>query len=104
MLIKTIVSNDKGVLRAGQFVRARLVWATHRGPMVPFGAALRLNGQYFAFVVEDSGHGLVARQRAVALGDLSGDSYVVRAGLNPGDRVVVSGVQKIRDGSPVVPE
>lgn len=104
VLIKAIVGNDRGTLRAGQFVRARLVWAEHRGPVVPIGAVIRLNGQHFAYVVEDTARGPVARQRAVAVGDLAGNAYAVKAGLAAGERIVVSGVQKVRDGSPLRPE
>ena len=46
---------------------------------------------------------IVARQKPVALGDVTGDDYVVRAGLKTGERVIVSNVQKIGDGAPVKP-
>jgi RND family efflux transporter MFP subunit len=42
----------------------------------------------------------VARQRAVEPG-VVGNDYVVKSGLKPGDRLIVSGVQKIGDGAPV---
>jgi len=43
----------------------------------------------------------VARQRAVEPGPLAGNDYVVKSGLRAGERLIVSGVQKIRDGAPV---
>ena len=69
---------------------------------VPFVAVNRVNGQYFAFVAE-SGEGgkTVARQRAVELGAVVGNDYVVRSGLKAGEKLIVSGVQKIADGAPV---
>jgi RND family efflux transporter MFP subunit len=113
VLVKAIVGNEKAELRAGQFVRARLLWGEHSAPLLPVIAALRLGGQHFAYVVEadkdDKGGEkkdapLRARQRAVTLGAISGNGYEVRAGLKAGERVVVSGVQKLRDGSAVRPE
>ena len=44
---------------------------------------------------------MVAHQRAVDPGAMVGNDYVVRSGLRPGDTLIVSGVQKIRDGAPV---
>ena len=43
----------------------------------------------------------VARQRAVEPGPVVGNDYVVKSGLKAGDRLIVSGVQKIGDGAPV---
>jgi hypothetical protein len=64
----------------------------------------RVNGQYFAFLVE-SGEGgkSVARQRQVDLGSVVANDYVVKSGLKAGEKLIVSGVQKIADGAPVQP-
>ena len=40
-------------------------------------------------------------QRPVQVGEVLGDDYVVVSGLKAGDRVVVSGIQKIADGTPI---
>ena len=37
------------------------------------------------------------------LGDLVGNDYIVVDGLKAGERVVVSGVQKLAEGAPVAP-
>ena len=41
------------------------------------------------------------RQKPVAVGDVSGEDYIVTSGLSPGDRVIVSNLQKLGDGVPV---
>jgi membrane fusion protein (multidrug efflux system) len=46
---------------------------------------------------------MVARQRSIALGPIVGNEYVVLDGLRAGDKLIVSGIQKIGDGSPVQP-
>jgi hypothetical protein len=46
---------------------------------------------------------MVARQRAITVGGVVGNDYVVPAGLKPGDRIVASGVQKLGDGAPIMP-
>ena len=72
-------------LRTEQFVRVRIVWTESPALTVPFVAVNRINGQYFAFVAE-SGEGgtTVARQRAVELGAVVGNDYVVKSGLRQG--------------------
>lgn len=103
VLAKAAVAGGGGKLRADQFVRARIVWRSEPGLTLPVTAALRINGQYFAFVAEKGENGLGAKQKAVKLGEIIGNDYVVRDGLKPGDQLIVGGLQKIGDGSPVVP-
>ncbi|HET8644450.1 MAG TPA: efflux RND transporter periplasmic adaptor subunit [Vicinamibacteria bacterium] len=91
-----------GSYRTEQFVRARVVWTEAPALTVPIVALNRINGQFFAYVAEaGEGGQTVARQRAVDPGPIVGNDYVVRSGLKPGERLIVSGVQKIRDGAPV---
>jgi RND family efflux transporter MFP subunit len=102
VLIKSVVQNRDGGLRAAQFVRARVVWSTHHGLLVPATAVQRLNGQSFVFVAEVQNDRLVARQRPVSLGELGSRGYTALAGLKAGDRLVTGGVQKMSDGAPIV--
>ena len=93
-----------GDFRTDQFVRARVVWRSSPGLTIPVVAVTRVNGRYFAFVAETGeGGATVARQRPIELGPLTGNDYVVEKGLSVGDRLIVSGVQKIGDGAPVAP-
>ncbi len=86
-----------------QYVRARIIWSNEPGLVVPLVAVNRIGGQYFVFVAEEGEQGAVARQRPVTLGEVVGEDYVVRSGLKPGERVIVSNLQKIGDGAPVKP-
>lgn len=93
----------KDSFRTDQFVRARMVWTDRPALTVPLVAVNRINGQYFAFVAtSEEGGKLVARQRAVDLGDVVRNDYVVKSGLKVGEKLIVSGVQKIADGAPVM--
>ena len=104
ILVKGAVRNPDGALRASQFVRARIIWRTSPGLMIPVTAVSRVSGQFFAFVAEDANGKLVAKQRAIKVGPIAGDNYVVLEGLKPNERVVVSGVQKLADGAPIAPQ
>lgn len=101
VLAKAMLSEGRGQFRADQFIRARLVWRAEPGLMAPVTAVSRINGQYFVFVAEKNEGVVVARQRAVQVGKIIGNDYVVREGLKPGEQLIVSGLQKIGDGAPV---
>lgn len=100
VLAKAALERPEG-LRNDQYVRARVVWRESEGLRAPLVAVTRVNGRYFVFVAEKSGDGTVARQRAIEVGPLVGNDYVVLKGLAAGDQLIVSGVQKIGDGMPV---
>ena len=104
VLVKARIPNGNDALRQSQFIRARVVWGTHQSPEVPILAVSRLAGQYFAFVAEpQSGGGFLAKQRPLTVGETIGNNYEVRDGIKPGDKVIISGTQFLRDGAPVVP-
>jgi RND family efflux transporter MFP subunit len=103
ILVKATVNNADLALRASQFVRARVIWRTADGIVIPVTAVLRVNGQFFAFVADESNGRIVARQRAIKVGPIAGDSYAVLDGIKPNERVVVSGTQKLADGAPITP-
>lgn len=103
VLAKAQLVDGRGDFRADQFVRARVVWTTAPGLTVPVTAVTRVNAQYFAFVAEKSANGMAAKQKPVQLGEIIGNEYVVQSGLQPGEQLIVGGLQKIRDGAPVMP-
>jgi RND family efflux transporter MFP subunit len=88
--------------RSDQFVRTTVVWSTEPSLTVPLVSVLRINAQYFVYVVEKGDNGMtVAKQRPVQLGTVVGNDYVVQSGLKAGEQLVTAGVQKIADGMPV---
>ena len=104
VLVKALLKDAPPRMRVQQFIKARIVWRTAPGVTIPIVAVNALSGQYFCFVADRQGEGLVARQRPLQVGEVRGDDYVVVSGLKPGEQVVVSGVQKIGDGAPIKPE
>jgi membrane fusion protein, multidrug efflux system len=44
---------------------------------------------------------VTARQRPIEVGEMVGNDYVVRSGLKAGEKLIVSGIQKIGNGAPV---
>ena len=104
ILVKARLDEGRGRFRADQFVRVRIVWKSDPGITIPVTAVLRVNGQYFAYVAEKGDKGaLLAKQKAIQVGDIVGNDYVVKEGLKAGDQLIVTGLQKIGDGAPVAP-
>ncbi len=102
LLVKTTVPNPDLKFRNAQQVHSRVVWSESKRPVIPMTAVSRLSGKLFAFVAEGQGQQTLARQRVIQVGDLVGNDYVVLDGIQAGDKVIVSGVQMLADGMPVL--
>ncbi len=91
--------NPQGILLPGQFVRIEIQRGQPKpGLLVPQPAVLEdMQGRY-VFIVGDDG---MVERRNVTLGQRDGTRLVVNEGLSEGDRVIVHGVQKVRQGMPV---
>ncbi len=103
ILVKAPLHSSLDKFRNAQLVKARVIWSTAPAPTVPVLAVTRIGGQSFVYVATQDGNGSVAKQRAVILGDTIGNNYAVQSGLNPGEKVITSGIQFLIDGAPVKP-
>jgi RND family efflux transporter MFP subunit len=92
-------------LRNQQIVNARVTWNSAPAPVVPVLAVTRIGGQAFVFVAKPNpqGPGFTAHQVAVTLGETVGNNYPVLGGLQPSDKVILSGLQFLQEGAPVQP-
>lgn len=111
VLAKALLENPAGQLRSAQFVRTRVIWEERPALLVPVTAVARLGAQTFVYTVqtteppaEGMPPGAMAVQRPVQLGSIYGNSYEVLEGLEANEPIVLSGLQKIRDGAPIVDE
>jgi RND family efflux transporter MFP subunit len=103
VLVRAMLRSMPPTMRVMQYVRARIIWSNEPTLTVPIVAVNRISGQYFVFVAEQGQSGVVARQKPITIGEVVGEDYVVQGGLKPGERVIVSNLQKIGDGAPVKP-
>jgi len=91
--------NPGNILRPGQFGKVRFVADIKKGAMViPQEAVNELQGGYQVAVV---GNDNKVSIRPVKMGERIGAMWEVTEGLKPGDKVVVQGGQKVREGAPV---
>jgi multidrug efflux pump subunit AcrA (membrane-fusion protein) len=102
VLVKASIHNDSAHLRADQIVHAKIIWKTLSGFLIPAQAVSHSGGQEFVFIAEkDAQNQLVARQTPIKLGDVQNNHYQVLNGLKAGDKLVVSGIQNLTDGTPI---
>lgn len=100
LLIKAVVPNGKRHLQASMFTEARLATAVRpRAVVVPEESIVALTGNYYVWVVQSD----KASRRQVGLGVRSPGEVEVTSGVEPGDQVVVGGLELLQDGAPVKP-
>ena len=91
--------NKDGTLRPGGFGRVRIrTGTTDNALLIPQPAVIQVQSQYQVVVI---GADSKAVFRSVNVGDKVGPDWIVTEGLKPGDRVVVQGFMKLREGIPV---
>lgn len=93
--------NPGNVLRPGQYARIRALTEERKGALlIPQRSISELQGIYQVGVVGSDNKVTI---RAVRPGPQFGDMWVIESGLQPGDKVVVDGLQRLRDGMTVAP-
>lgn len=106
--VQATFDNAHGALRPGMFVVVDVtLGAAEAVNVIPATAVVHAAHGDSVFVIEPAAapagtDALIVRQQAVTLGERRGDFVVVEAGPQPGERVVATGVFKLRTGMPVV--
>jgi multidrug efflux system membrane fusion protein len=96
------LANSDGLFTPGMFARVQVpASAPYQALMVPDGAIGSEQARKFVYLIDQDN---VARLRYVTLGQLVDDLRVIKEGLSAGDRVVVNGLMRVRQGVKVTPE
>jgi len=99
--IAALFPNPGDLLRPGQYGRIRRARVQPGAVLIPQEAVFELQGTRLVALV---GSGNKVAIRPVQLGETVGKEWIVRQGVKPGDRVVVEGLQKVRQGMQVDPK
>jgi RND family efflux transporter MFP subunit len=101
MMLVALFPNPGNLLRPGLYAKVRAAIETRPGALlVPQRAVQEIQGAYQVAVV---GSDNTVAMRTIKTGARVGNLWVVDEGLKPGERVVVEGLQKVRDGIAVNP-
>lgn len=99
--VATAFENPDSLLRPGQFARVRLPVRMAAGALlVPERAVVETQGSYSVVVV---GSDNKASIRPVKVGERVAQKWIIAAGVNAGEQVIVEGMQKVREGALVNP-
>jgi membrane fusion protein (multidrug efflux system) len=100
--VAALFDNPDSVLRPGQYALIRAQTEVRKGALlVPQRAVTELQGNYQIATVDDQ---KVVHIQTVKVGDQIGPDWLIESGLQPNDRVVVEGTQKVKDGAQVDPQ
>jgi membrane fusion protein (multidrug efflux system) len=100
--VRAQFANAQKVLRPGMFGRIKVDLGTRPDSIaVPERAVTELQGKNFVWAV---GSDNKVTQRSVKVGGQLGEDLLITEGLKPGERIVVEGLQKVREGAPVQPK
>ena len=95
--LEALFPNPGNSLRPGQFARVRLKFDVAKDALlVPQRAVSELQGSFQVDLVDSSN---TVHIQPVTVGDRSGQMWIIKEGVHPGDRVVVEGLQKVREGT-----
>ena len=97
--IKTrlVFPNDKNMLKAGMSTTVRILnSAAEKSMIIPYKSVTEQLGEFFAYVVGDSNK---VSQRKLLLGKQIGTNIIVKDGLKEGEKIVVQGIQNLREGA-----
>lgn len=102
ILLRAVFPNCEGRIVPGLFARIRVPLSErYRALLVDERAIGTDQAQKFVLTVTETN---TVAYRPVKLGPVSDGKRIVRAGLEPGDRIVVNGLQRVRPGMPVTPQ
>jgi len=97
--VRVEFANTARVLRPGMFGRIRVDLGVRPDSiLIPERAVAELQGKNFVWII---GPDNKATQRAVKVGGQVGENLLIQEGLKPSERIVVEGLQKVREGAPV---
>ncbi len=97
--IRLVFPNEKKALRGGMTGRIRVLNnAAENSIFIPNKAVVEQLGEYFVYIVGDSSK---VTQRKVVTGKQIGGNIIIKEGLKEGEKIVVQGVQNLREGTMV---
>jgi len=94
--------NPDYILRPGQYAKVRAKIETRHGAiLLPQRAVMELQGSYQVAIVDAQNK---AHLKSVQVGEQVGNDWLIEKGLEPDDRVVAEGAQRVKEGTVVDPQ
>ena len=102
--VRAEIPNPGGRIRPGMLMRVAVSHGERQGPAVPEAAVQYEGDGAFVYRIARGERGLSAQRVEVGTGAVEGGFVEIVSGLNPGDRIVGSGLNRIQPGAPITVE
>ena len=99
--VRASFPNKDGLLRSGNTGKIRLGLLHTNALVIPQSATVEIQDKVYVFAVGDSNK--IARQ-PINIAGKSGNNYLVKDGIKPGDKIVFSGLDHMQEGMIIIPE
>jgi membrane fusion protein (multidrug efflux system) len=102
ILVQATFPNPERLIRPGQFARVKIrVRVAKDAILIPQKCAKELQGQFSVIFVNNEN---VLESKSVDVTDRIGEYYIIKEGLQNGDRIILEGIQRARSGMEIVPQ
>lgn len=99
--VRASFANPQGLLRSGNTGKVRLSLPHPNALIVPQSATVEMQDKVFVYALADSNK--VKKQPITIIGT-SGENYLVKDGVKAGDQIVLSGMDKLQEGTVIAPQ
>ena len=99
---KAIFPNKEGLIRSGASATIRIPEVIENILVIPQSATYELQNKYFAYKVDSANKVVAVAIDPVPSDD--GQSFLVKKGINPGDRIVIEGINSLKNGDKIIPK
>jgi len=98
ILVRATIDNEDGRLRPGMLVRVTLLRSVDTTMVLPEKALIPIQDRQYVYVIDENNR---AVQTEVTVGRRKPGVVEITSGISDGDRIVVEGIVRLRDGVPV---
>lgn len=99
--LRATFPNPKGMLRSGNSGKIKLEERHQNVIAIPQTAIYEIMDKTFVYVLQEDN---IIKRHPVMLAGKSGKNYLVKEGLEAGDKIVTSGVESLNEGMMVIPQ
>jgi efflux transporter, RND family, MFP subunit len=99
--MRATFSNQQGLLRSGGTATIQMPIRTHNAILVPQSATIEIQDKKFVYIVNANNE--VTSKEIKVEEQNNGKVYVVSSGLTSGDKIVIEGVQNLKNGQKIKP-
>lgn len=98
--LRATFSNQQGILRSGNTGKVRIRQQHSHALLVPQQATLELQDKVFVYVLDNKNK---ISKKPIAIAGKVGTDYIVKDGIERGNRIVYSGLDRLQEGAEVKP-